>query len=254
MAASDAHSGHQRPGAPRAPGALRAGYRRSVADYAWEFLRRNPDYRADFLRSAAADGPALGAIDPRWGLRFPADPSAPAETAEVFWRPEVAPGVVIPLDADGPGPGRPIPQLAAVGTSRRGEDGLHLRMGSGLQLLLRGEARPEGPLVVVLAFDHDFGLRVRAVQALHRAVAGGHAPASRLTNAQRARLDHSLQALDGSLNREPYRAIAETLFGAAAVEREPWKTSSVRGVTIRLVSTGKALMRGGYLKLLRAGL
>ena len=55
-------------------------------------------------------------------------------------------------------------------------------------------------------------------------------------------------------NRDAILSAAETLFGAAAVEREPWKTSSVRGVTIRLVSTGKALMRGGYLKLLRAGL
>lgn len=254
MAASDAHSGHQRPGALRAPGALPAGGHRSVADYAWEFLRRNPDYRADFLRSAAGEGTERDALDPRWGLRFPADPASSAENAEVFWRPEIAPGVVVPLDDGGAEPGPEIPRLRTVGPLKRGDDGLHLRMDGGLQLLLRGGARPAGPLVVILAFDHDFGLRVRAAQALHRAVTGGQPPRSRLTAAQRLRLDRSLQALDGSLDRESYRAIAQTLFGAAVVERESWKTSSVRGVTIRLVSTGRALMRGGYLKLLRAGL
>ena len=254
MAASDAHSGHQRPGALRAPGALPAGGHRSVADYAWEFLRRNPDYRADFLRSAGGEGIEHDALDPRWGLRFPADPTSPAENAEVFWRPEIAPGVVVSLDDGGVGPGPAIPRLRPLGPLKRGEDGLHLRMDGGLQLLLRGGARPAGPLVVILAFDHDFGLRVRAVQALHRAVTGGPPPRSRLTAAQRLRLDRSLEALDGSLNRESYRAIAQTLFGVAVVERESWKTSSVRGVTIRLVHAGRSLMRGGYLKLLEGGL
>lgn len=127
-------------------------------------------------------------------------------------------------------------------------------MDGGLQLLLRGGTRPAGPLVVILALDQDFGLRVRAVQALHRAVSRDQPPRSRLTAAQRLRLERSLQALDGSLNRESYRAIAQTLFGAAVVERESWKTSSVRGVTIRLVRAGRALMRGGYLKLLKGGL
>ena len=83
---------------------------------------------------------------------------------------------------------------------------------------------------------------------------GGPPPRSRLTAAQRLRLDRSLEALDGSLNRESYRAIAQTLFGVAVVERESWKTSSVRGVTIRLVHAGRSLMRGGYLKLLEGGL
>ena len=254
MAASDAHSGHQKPGALPAPGALRAGEHRSVADYAWEFLRRNPDYRADFQRSAGERGTARDTINPHWGLRFPADPAVAAGRAEVFWRPDIAPGVVIPLDADDATSDPPAARLGPVGPLRRDEDGLHLRMGGGLQLFLRGAARADGPLIVVLALDQDFGLRVRAVQALHRAVTGAEPPRSRLTAAQRLRLDRSLTALDGALNQESYRTIAETLFGAAVVEREIWKTSSVRGVTIRLVHTGKALMRGGYLKLLKGGL
>lgn len=48
--------------------------------FAWEFLRRNPDYRSDYnrLRSAPARalGDSQGSATPQWGLRFP-DQSQP---------------------------------------------------------------------------------------------------------------------------------------------------------------------------------
>lgn len=46
----------------------------SAAGFAWEYLRRNGEYREDFL-SASADGHAgadrLERFARRWGLRFP---------------------------------------------------------------------------------------------------------------------------------------------------------------------------------------
>jgi hypothetical protein len=60
-----------------------------------------------------------------------------------------------------------------------------------------------------------------------------------------------LRALDGHLSDASYREIAEGLFGAARVEREAWKTSSLRDRTIRLVKSGVSLMRAGYRRLLR---
>jgi hypothetical protein len=60
-----------------------------------------------------------------------------------------------------------------------------------------------------------------------------------------------LRALDGQLADASYREIAEVLFGARRLEHEPWKTSSLRDTTIRLVRGGLALMRAGYRKLLR---
>ena len=60
-----------------------------------------------------------------------------------------------------------------------------------------------------------------------------------------------LRALDGHLAGASYREIAEHLFERERIEREPWKISSLRAVTIRLVAGGVALMRGGYRKLLR---
>ena len=140
------------------------------------------------------------------------------------------------------------------GTLHRAEDGLHVRLPGGLQLQYRDAAQPDGPLLVVLAFDQDFGLRVRAVEHLNRAVVGMAAPPSQLSTARRERLSKSLAALDGAMAGENYRAIAATIFGSDAVEREAWRTSSVRAATIRLVQAGREMMRGGYLRILRGGL
>lgn len=254
MAASDAFSEHGGPDASPGARPTAFGDLRSAADYAWEFLRRNPDYRADFERCASMPLAESSVIDARWGLQFPVDPGAPAGTADVFWRPEIAPSLVLPLDIDPMGTAAQARRLPGAGPPRYDEDGMHLRLPNGLQLLLRGEATLDGPLIVVLAFDGDFGLRVRAVQALQRVADGAVGVRSRLKTAQRQRLDRALQALDGSLGQQSYRSIAEAVFGAAVVEREPWKTASVRAVTIRLVRSGRALMRGGYLDLLKGGL
>lgn len=254
MAASDAFSEKGGPDAFRAAGAAAFDGLRSAADYAWEFLRRNPDYRAEFERCVDSAPANPSVIDARWGLRFPVDPRVPAGVAEVFWRPEIAPSLVLSLEVDRRRTAAQARRLPAAGSPKCDEDGMHLRLPNGLQLLLRGDAAPEGPLVVVLAFDADFGLRVRAVQALQRAADGAAGARSRLKAAQQQRLERSLQALDGALGQQSYRSIAETVFGAARVKREPWKTASVRAVTIRLVQSGRALMRGGYLDLLRGGL
>lgn len=65
------------------------------------------------------------------------------------------------------------------------------------------------------------------------------------------RLVLMLRALDGHLAEASYREIARVLFGIQRLERESWKTSSLRDQTIRLVKGGLALMRAGYRRLLR---
>jgi hypothetical protein len=182
------------------------------------------------------------------------DPDVSAPNAEVFWRADVAPGLVVPFDEDPEAVAGEARSWWPSGDSRRAEDGLHVRLPEGLQLQYRGRAKPGGPLLVVLSFDQDFGLRVRAVERLNRTVEGLAAPPSHITAAQRERLAKSLLALDESLAGESYRAIASSVFGQGVVEREAWRTSSVRATTIRLVQAGRELMRGGYLKILRGGL
>ncbi len=248
MAASVASSGSGHPPPQRSGG----GRVRSTSapSLAWEFLRRNPGYRADYAHWRRAPDASL---DRRWGLRFAADPQLTAEDAKVFWLPEVAPGIVLRLerrpDADG-GVRRSLPKGLFV----RADDGLHLRTDWGLQVLVRGEDRSDASLFVALSFDEHLRLRVRAIDALERLTAGRPPPKSHLSQAQLARLGRCLSALDGDLAGESYRQIAEAIFGKAALSREPWKTATVRAATIRLVQTGRALMNGGYFKLLRGGL
>lgn len=112
---------------------------------------------------------------------------------------------------------------------------------------------PDQSLSVVIPFDGDFPVRVATAERLWARMHGhapGQAPCS-LTRQRRDRLILMLRALDGHLAAASYREIAEVLFGAGQLEREPWKTSSLRDRTIRLVKGGLALMRDGYRKLLR---
>ena len=71
------------------------------------------------------------------------------------------------------------------------------------------------------------------------------------TAQRRRRLKLVLRALDGDLSGADYRDIARTVFGDHVPDGAEWRTHSLRSATIRLVQEGRALMRGGYLKLLR---
>ena len=112
---------------------------------------------------------------------------------------------------------------------------------------------PDQSLSVILPSDGDFPVRAAAASRLWAQIHGrtpSDAPWS-LSKPRRDRLVLMLRALDGHLAAASYREIAEVLFGPGRLEREPWKTSSLRDRTIRLVKGGIALMRDGYRKLLR---
>jgi hypothetical protein len=244
-------------GAGQPPGRGRGGAARhwfTAPVLAWEFLRRNPDYRSAYAAWRREAHEPLAPIDRRWGLRFAADPALEADEAQVFWLPEVAPGVVLSLEPRPVDTVRIGPRSLPSGRRVHADDGLHLRTDWGLQVLVRGGGSLDGPLIVALSYDEHLRLRVRAVDALDRLSAGRSPPKSHLTGAQRSRLQRCLVALDGALAGDSYRAIAEHIFGKRHVEEQAWKTASVRASTIRLVQAGRALMNGGYLKLLRGGL
>ncbi len=246
MAASPVRLGSERPPDSGDGGGWRAFLGLTVPSLCWEFLRRNAAYCEHFGDLARG----VGSLDRRWGLAAPADPELAADDARVVWRADVAPGVVVPVERRSFGRPKALPRSDYEPIE--GADGRHLRFPSGLQVQLRGEATPTGPLMVVLAYDSDFNLRVRAVDALRRAAVTDTPPRSRLSADQRARLARSLFALDASLKAQSYRDIAAGLFGDMG-DGADFKTSSVRGVTIRLVRRGRNLMMGGYLKLLKAG-
>lgn len=142
-------------------------------------------------------------------------------------------------------------------TEHIARDGRHLIIhneAGEFRLWLR-EASADQPLAVIIPLDDDLPMRAEAALRLWARIAGGAANHARdplaLTRQRRDRLVLMLRALDGHLAEASYREIAGILFGASRLEREAWKTSSLRDRTIRLVKGGLTLMHAGYRKLLR---
>ena len=107
-------------------------------------------------------------------------------------------------------------------------------------------------MAVVLPLDALFDERVDAARRVWRALAGQHqVPRPTFTAQRRRRLKLLLRALDASLLGIGYREIAQGLFGDRVPGDASWRTHTLRATTIRLVREGRAMMRGGYLRLLR---
>jgi hypothetical protein len=110
-------------------------------------------------------------------------------------------------------------------------------------------------LAGLIPLDDTFVLRVAGLTRFHHRLLGassGPLPALwEMTRRYRQRLALMVRALDGHLASASYREIADALYGPEAITRYAWKTSSIRGQTIRLVKDGIRMMKGGYRRLLR---
>jgi hypothetical protein len=117
------------------------------------------------------------------------------------------------------------------------------------------DVRAGRKLAALVPLDDDFRVRVLSLIRFQRHLTGrssGPLPKTwQITRRHRQRLTLMVRALDGRLANASYREIADALYGAEAVARYAWKTSSIRGQTIRLVKDAIGMMRGGYRKLLR---
>ena len=190
------------------------------------------------------------------GCPFAVDPQLTAAQAAVFWRPDVLPTVIplVPTSIEGARP-LAINELGGVIVERTGVDGHHVIVhldGGDLHFSLAGPA--DQPLAAVLPLNDDLPIRATAALRLWARMAeqpNQQAEPLALTRQRRDRLVLMVRALDGHLAEASYREIAEALFGTRRVERDTWKTSSLRDRTIRLVRGGIDLMRAGYRRLLR---
>lgn len=209
-------------------------------DFAWEFLRRNERYRSQ------ASNPSAKPQD--WGLLFWSDPAAAAETAEVFWRPEIAPTHVVRLRRAGNDDGVRLGQFVDLVAERRTGEGVHVKLRGGLQACVE-DCEPSDPLAAVVPISGSFSAALKGVAELERVLRGG-GPSVDLTAQQSARLQRVLRALDAAQSQATYREVAAEVFGMEAVSRYDWRTSSIRDAAIRLVRTGRALSAGGYRSLL----
>jgi hypothetical protein len=136
-------------------------------------------------------------------------------------------------------------------------DGVHLQLREGRrrhQLWIRERPAIGAALAVRLPFDETTPDRAEAALRFWRHMRNGKGTDEpKLAKQRHARVCASLRAIDARLDGTSYRAIATALFGSRRVEREVWRTASLRDTTIRLVRDGLRLMRGGYLDLLRRG-
>ena len=123
---------------------------------------------------------------------------------------------------------------------------------TGHQVLVLGVTSPSVPVAIVVPLDRLFEDRVDAARQLWRALSRGATATPPAFSAQRRRrLKLVLRALDADLAGAGYRDIASGFFGDRVPHDAAWRTHALRSFTIRLVQDGRALMRGGYLRLLR---
>jgi hypothetical protein len=142
-------------------------------------------------------------------------------------------------------------------TAIQGPDGRHIVLQDqegAHRVWLRG-LRPGAQMAALVPLDDDVLLRLAGLLRLRRRLRGRPAgPVPRawtITARLRQRLVLMVRGLDGHLAGASYREIAQALYGPGAIATYEWKTSSLRGQTIRLVKDAAVTMEGGYRKLLR---
>jgi hypothetical protein len=244
-------------------------------DWAWEFLRRNEDYVADWRSSVPRRLPLVTLNDgtqllrlrrrfPRaeqWGLYAFADPALGGRDAPVFWHAGALKRVVR-LNAgklDGREDASPR-RLADFKVDRRavvGVEGQPLVVmkarGTHVPVAIHGLSvltSKFAPIFELHDLD-DLSVQTELLKRLQRFTEVDPKAIQRPPFTSDEKLQHALIALDESLAGKSYRQIAITIFGEQRVAEE-WQGASqfLKDRTRRLVAKGTELMRGGYRDLL----
>ena len=193
------------------------------------------------------------------GCLFAADPEKAFDRQPIFWAPEALSIVLSLREAAEPvavGQYDLDWTTLAGGEFRQGPDGWHGIVplaGANHRLYLPAIPAKGAPLSIELPLDANSDIRLQAAHRFWCAIEGRRLGASPLAipHGRRGRLVLMMRALDAWLAGHSYREIAEGLFGKERVFGRSWKDHDLRSLTIRLVQSGIALMRGGYRALLR---
>lgn len=234
--------------------------------FAWEWLRRQADYRAVALeqiesRTESAIGvPAEDLSAHRWGLHRFEHPDLPVPLARPMWRasasryvlgaaaePSVADDDAFMLD-----------RFVHLVTSVRTQNGEALLLSDGLRSVrfdVRGAGLGHGPVRLRYELEGFAALDapLLVLRKLRSLVATGRFSRSLHPLERRARrfilLLRTFDALQvGASQRE---LAAELLSAAAAAERWRVEAPSLRSQVQRLAREARSMSSGGYLRLLR---
>jgi hypothetical protein len=250
------------------------------AAFAWEWLRRNPEYRTLWATAPAAAGRAsahaiaaarrdagivtvipqhpLGSRSANLGLTFPASPEVPATDQPLLgWSPELHTNAITVV--------RPVPWARSVASLRftpsRWGRAYRLETEGGAHLLIRRQGAPELslwlPAELEPAEGEPFGLyvhpdghhaaRVAAVARFRRAI--GIGPPLRVMRFRGAHRQAAMLAIhDAVAAGTSLRDIAQTLL---PVVPDEWRTSAERSDLRRLQEGAVRLSAFGYPSLLR---
>ena len=220
---------------------------------AWEYLRRHPDYRRDWLRRQRRPEAAQ-----RWGLRLLEDPALDARDAHPAWFPDHDAVLQLYPDADPPPDAVAFALWRMPGYKHLTHDGRRLLLsarwpGCRLRLALAPGLADGMAFAYALraaapgARYHALGTELDKLSVQPDAVPAA-AAGTRPSPASLLEL-HTLQALDAALAGASLRAVAEGLFGPDAVAAGWYTDGGLRSKVRRLVRRGQALMRGGYRRL-----
>jgi len=137
----------------------------------------------------------------------------------------------------------------------RHEGGADLRLGLGngqyLQIADDTVGMPESAVAVIPLGLEGFD-RIEAVYRFLSALHGRAIPPdTRLTRQQRARQRRMLRAFDGYRAGATQQEIAEIIFHIDHLDRDDWQASSTRHAIKALLRDARAMIAGGYRKLLR---
>ncbi len=222
---------------------------------AWEYLRRNPDYRRAW--QCHQHCPQHEAL--RWGLRLLEDPARDARDAHPDWFPDPPSVVQVYPDAD-PAPDALLFRLWRLpGRKHLMHDGKRLLLTSQLvNRMLRMALSPalEDGMAHAYAVRAgcQLGERWRAIEAQLAALDAAKVQRTAVATGRPGRTSmlhmRTLQALDGTLAGASQRGVAEVLFGHAAVTERWHDDSDLRAQVRRLIRRGQTLMDGGYRRLL----
>ena len=222
---------------------------------AWEYLRRNPDYRHAW--QSRRRGPQHEAH--RWGLRLLEDPARDARDAYPDWFPDPSSVIHVYPDADPAADALRFQLWRFPGRKHLVHDGKRLVLTSQLvNRMLRMALSPALEDGMAHAFavraGCQLGERWRAVETELAALdaAKVHRAAIATGRPGRTSMLHmrTLQALDGTLAGASQRGVAEVLFGRSAVTERWLDDGALRAQVRRLIRRGLMLMDGGYQRLL----
>jgi hypothetical protein len=136
------------------------------------------------------------------------------------------------------------------------EEGAHdlydLGKSQRLQLLRLSPATDGAPLAAIIPLGIAGFDRLEAVARLLAAMHGRVVPPDRrLTRQQRTRARRMLQAFDGARDGATQQEIAQVIFRIGNLTRDEWQASSSRHAVMSLLRDARAMIAGGYRKLLR---